>query len=122
MILKHALMAVAMLVAPAILGTAHAQEPEYQANMDWSARNWTWGDPGLTNCPAVYVALGVPQFTVGGGRGAVMRYAAAVAVANPAYAFQLVLLTQCHNPHAQEERRSHLPIIRIVNEPGTGAP
>ena len=79
---------------------APAQQPDYQLHMNWAAGNWDAG--GATNCPAFYVALGVPQFVAAGGRAAVMRYAAAVEIANPPYAFQLVLLTQCHNPAAQQ--------------------
>jgi hypothetical protein len=111
MTLKHLLITAAMLAAPEIVGTANAQQPDYQVNMDWSAHNWTWLDAGLTNCPAAYVALGVPQFILGGGRGAVMRYAAAFVFSNPPYAFQLVLLTQCHNPGAQQSLMQAGPLV-----------
>jgi hypothetical protein len=78
-----------------------AQHADWQSHVDWAASNPDAG--GSTNCPDQYVAAGIPECIVSGGRACLMAKARQAAKAgNCTYAFQLVLLTQCHNAGARD--------------------
>lgn len=79
---------------------AHAQEA-YKADVDWAATNTDAG--GSVDCPANYVSLGVEYAIASNGRSAVINEAIFAAYRGDVdRSFQLVLLTQCHNPDAQQ--------------------
>jgi hypothetical protein len=81
------------------------QKPEWQINIDWSFGNSDAG--GATNCPSQYFAEGVWTCVVAGGRGCVMLTAKddAKDLSNLNKVFDLTMLTQCHNPDAQNTIR-----------------
>ena len=80
---------------------AQGKEP-YQGGIDWAAGNGDAG--GSVDCQGQYVANGVAFAIVSGGRSAVINQALFETYkGNFDHAFSLVLMTQCHNPSAQEE-------------------
>jgi hypothetical protein len=93
----------ALVVAAMITGAsipAHAQN--WTQHVDWAATNT--GAGGSVDCPVNYVSMGVEYAVVAGGRAAVINQALFAAYrGEEGRAFQLVLLTQCHNPGAHQE-------------------
>jgi hypothetical protein len=82
---------------------AQVSKPEWQVNIDWSFNNTDAG--GAVNCVWQYIDKGIGQCIVSGGRQCVMQEAQAQAKAIPAKsqgAYNLSLVSQCHNPHAQD--------------------
>jgi hypothetical protein len=78
--------------------SAHAQE--WHQHVDWAAQNTDAG--GSVDCPQQYLPLGVGYAIASGGRSAVINDALFSAYRGDiGRAYQLVLLTQCHNPEAQ---------------------
>ncbi|HEY4764375.1 MAG TPA: hypothetical protein VN902_05320 [Candidatus Acidoferrales bacterium] len=81
-------------------GTA-AQQP-WQGDIDWAVGNGDAG--GSVDCPDQYISNGVPYAIAVGGRSAVMNAALFAAYHQDfGQAYTLVLMTQCHNPSAQQE-------------------
>jgi hypothetical protein len=79
---------------------AMAQEP-YKAHIDWAAQNTDAG--GSVDCSDQYLSNGVWFAVISGGRAAVINQALFEAYnQNFSHAFALVLMTQCHNPDAQQ--------------------
>jgi hypothetical protein len=71
-----------------------------RAYLDWSFGNST--GPDQTHCPQQYTAT-EPRCLTGGGRACLMRRAVESAKSGKChYAMSLVLITQCHNPGAQQ--------------------
>ena len=96
-----ACIALSAVLLVANVGSAQAQQaPEYQCYLYWAWNDWATG--GSTCCPAQYVVYGVGQFVAGTGRAGLLRYAAGASFVNPDFAFRLALLSQCHNPGAQQ--------------------
>lgn len=91
------LVVVGIVVTPCV--SVAQRRPDWQINVDWSARNTDAG--GSVNCQGDYVSAGVAYAIVSGGRAAVIN-AALFAAQNQDFnrAFNLVLLTQCHNDNA----------------------
>jgi hypothetical protein len=76
--------------------TAVAEKPDWQKGIDWAI-----GDTGPVDCPAQYAAT-YPECIFKGGRSCLMSKAIDAAKANNcSWAFQLTLITQCHNSAAQ---------------------
>jgi hypothetical protein len=74
----------------------NATKPDWQTNIDWSI-----GNTGPVDCPEQYAAT-YPECIFKGGRSCLMRKAIDSAKANnDSWAFQLTLITQCHNSAAQ---------------------
>jgi Zn ribbon nucleic-acid-binding protein len=74
----------------------------WQEHINWATANAT-ADPGETNCPDLYAAA-EPSCIMGGGRSCLMAKAIQAAKAGDCnYAVRLTLITQCHNPAAQQE-------------------
>ena len=74
----------------------------WHVNVDWPAQNTDAG--GSVDCPADYVSAGVGYAVLAGGRAAVINAALFAAYKGDFnHAFDLVLLTQCHNPDAQQD-------------------
>jgi hypothetical protein len=81
---------------------AHAQKPAYQIDVDWAATNTDAG--GSVDCPAQYISLGVEYAIASNGRAAVVNEAIFAAYRGDVNrSFQLVMLTQCHNPDARQQ-------------------
>jgi len=92
--------AVALLAIGATATFATAQS--WKAHIDWAAGNKDAG--GSVDCPGQYINNGVEYAIVSGGRSAVINQALFDAYnQNFDTAFNLVLITQCHNPNAQQE-------------------
>lgn len=71
---------------------AVASKPDWQMDIDWAR-----GDTGGVDCPALYMAT-YPECIYKGGRSCLMSKAIDSAHANNcSWAFQLTLITQCHN-------------------------
>jgi hypothetical protein len=102
--MKKTLMLASLLFASAMFfmgpAVASAQEP-YKIHIDWAAGNTDAG--GAVNCPDQYASNGVGFAVVSGGRAAVINQAL-FEIYNQKFdhAFSLVLMTQCHNPGAQQ--------------------
>jgi hypothetical protein len=79
-----------------------AQGPEpFTAHIDWAAQNTDAG--GSVDCPDQYISNGVAYAIASGGRAAAINQALFDAYhRNFDHAFTLVLMTQCHNPSAQQ--------------------
>jgi len=79
--------------------SASAQKPEWQINVDWPATN-----TGVVDCPDQYLANGVPwAIWPDLGRAEAIRVALfAIRHGDYGRAWNLVLMTQCHNRHAQQ--------------------
>jgi hypothetical protein len=78
------------------------QAQTWHQHIDWAATNGDAG--GSVDCPTNYVSMGLAYAIVAGGRSAVINealFAAYKGDTNRAY--QLVLMTQCHNGGAQQE-------------------
>jgi len=86
----------------AMATSAAAQKPAYQSDIDWAATNFATG--GSVDCPQQYVSEGVAPAIFVGGRSAVINEALLAAYNQDfSRAFNLVLLTQCHNPDEQQD-------------------
>jgi hypothetical protein len=80
---------------------AAAQQP-WQGHIDWAAQNNDAG--GSVDCPDQYFSNNVAYAIVSGGRSAVINAALFAAYRQDfGQAYTLVLMTQCHNPDAQQE-------------------
>jgi hypothetical protein len=93
--------AAACLIAGAALvqttSVVHAERPEWQNHIDWSI-----GYTGAPDCPDQY-ARTEPHCLAEGNRSCLMRRAIQSAKRNNcSYAMRLTLITQCHNPSAQQ--------------------
>jgi hypothetical protein len=90
-----------LLVIPTATIVSNAQQPEWQGAIDWAARNTDAG--GSVDCPADYLSEVVGYAIASGGRAAVIN-AALFAASHQDFdqAYNLVLLTQCHNPNASQ--------------------
>lgn len=76
----------------------------WTAHIDWAAHNSDAG--GSVDCPAQYIENGVEYAIVKGGRSTVINEALFDAYHQDFDgAFNLVLMTQCHNPEGQQELR-----------------
>lgn len=74
----------------------------WTAHIDWAAHNSDAG--GSVDCPAQYIENGIEYAIVTGGRSVVINRALFEAYDQHFdTAFNLVLMTQCHNPGAQQE-------------------
>jgi hypothetical protein len=92
--------AFALIAIGATATVAAAQEP-FKAHIDWAAQNTDAG--GSVDCPDQYISNGVAYAIAAGGRAAVINQALFDAYhQNFDHAFTLVLMTQCHNPDAQQ--------------------
>lgn len=81
---------------------AMAQAQNWTQHVDWSATNTDAG--GAVNCTMAYAQAGEWPAVISGGRSTVINDALFAAYSGDVRrAFQLVLLTQCHNPGAQQE-------------------
>jgi hypothetical protein len=85
------------------LGKAiRARAQKWTGYLDWAATNSDTDN--LVDCRADYLSMGVGYATVAGGRSAVINEALFTAYkGNVGHAFQLVLLTQCHNSEARQQ-------------------
>jgi hypothetical protein len=90
---------------PAVPAVVNAQKkpekPEWQRHLDWAMNNNNAG--GSCDCVKEYVAAGMWQCVISGGRSCVMSAAGVAATARPSdddRAYQLSLLTECHNGEA----------------------
>jgi hypothetical protein len=100
--MKSKLFTVVVIGTLAVAGSLSAQAQSWTQHVDWSATNSDVG--GSVDCPQQYFALGVPEYIASGGRSAVINEALFAAYrGDVGRAYQLVLLTQCHNPGAQGE-------------------
>jgi hypothetical protein len=98
---KSKLFTLATLAALMITGAAVAQAQSWTQDVDWSATNTDAG--GSVDCPGNYLSMGVGYAIASGGRSAVINEALFAAYrGDVGRAYQLVLLTQCHNPEAQQ--------------------
>jgi hypothetical protein len=93
----HALLFGVAVAVTLITPASFAQTNDWQSEVDWAVQNTDAG--GSVDCPADYIANGVEYAIAYGGRSAVMN-AALFAAYNQNFeqSFNLVLLTQCHNP------------------------
>jgi len=100
--MKSKLFALVLLATLATTGSVLAQAQSWTGHVDWAATN---SDAGASvDCPQQYFSLGVPEYIASGGRSAVINEALFSAYrGDVGRAYQLVLLTQCHNPDAQGE-------------------
>lgn len=88
--------------APTHTALAGAPKPDWQNHIDWSIGHYTT-DPGGTDCVDQYRAT-EPKCITGGGRACLMERAIDAAKHNNySYAFRLTLISQCHNPNAQQQ-------------------
>jgi hypothetical protein len=93
--------ALAFLAIGATATVAAAQS--WTAHIDWAATNQD-GGPSV-DCPDQYISNGVP-WAIASGRAAAINQALFDAYKQDFNsAFTLVLMTQCHNPGAQQELR-----------------
>ena len=94
---------VAAIALAFLLGTgAVVQAQNWTQHVDWSATNTDAG--GAVNCTIDYARLGEWPAVISGGRSTVINDALFAAYhGDVAHAYELVLLTQCHNPGAQQE-------------------
>jgi hypothetical protein len=103
--MKHFTMKLAMttVIAGFMFGAgAVAQAQNWTQHVDWSATNTDAG--GAVNCTAAYAQAGEWPAVLVGGRSTVINDALFAAYRGEVgRAFQLVLMTQCHNPGAQQE-------------------
>ncbi len=92
----RALLPLLMLTSAVVFG-----QEQWKGNIDWAIANRT-SDAGQTNCPDQY-AVTEPACILGGGRACLMQRAIDSAKHNNYdYAFQLTLITQCHNGGARQ--------------------
>jgi hypothetical protein len=83
---------------------AVAQAQNWTQHVDWAATNTDAG--GAVNCTGLYLQMGEWPAVIRGGRSTVINDALFAAYrGDVGRAYQLVLLTQCHNPEAQQELR-----------------
>jgi len=94
-------MAVLALFAAGATATVVSAQQPFTAHIDWAAQNTDAG--GSVDCPNQYISNGVGYAIVSGGRAAAINQALFDAYNNNFnHAFALVLMTQCHNPGAQQ--------------------
>ena len=76
---RTAVFLLALLATTGLMLTnvAHAQKPEWQTNLDWSAGNTEAG--GACNCVPAYFSNAVPYCVAAGGRACVIATARTVA-------------------------------------------
>jgi hypothetical protein len=96
----------------------------WTAHIDWAAHNSDAG--GNVDCPAQYIENGIEYAIVIGGRSAVINQALfEVYDQHFDTAFNLVLMTQCHNPEAQQELKDagekNVLTYLVTNYKATGA-
>jgi len=100
--MKSKLFAAVVLAGLMMTGNVIAQAQSWTQHVDWAATNSDAG--GSVDCPMNYVSLDVEYAIASGGRSAVINDALFAAYRGDlGRAYQLVLLTQCHNPDAQGE-------------------
>jgi hypothetical protein len=94
----------AVLAALAVflmLPSASFAQDSWQGDIDWAASNSDAG--GSVDCPADYASNEVWYAVVSGGRAAVINEALFAAYKQDFdRSYNLVLLTQCHNPDAAQ--------------------
>jgi hypothetical protein len=98
-------MAVLALFATGVTASVAAAQGPFTAHIDWAAQNTDAG--GSVDCPDQYFSNGVGYAVAVGGRAAAINQALFDAYhQNFDHAFTLVLMTQCHNPGAQQVLRN----------------
>jgi hypothetical protein len=97
---KHFLLAIVLGTCISLMSSgAQAQQPEYQAHIDWAAN-----DTGHPNCPLMYAAIPVlAHCLVAGNRSCITSVAveAAYRKEDQAALYLMTEITQCHNSEAR---------------------
>ena len=80
-----------------------APNQEWESHLNWCEHNATT-DPGETNCPEQYGAVGAPWCILGGGRACLMKQATYLASQGQCLAaFHTAMVCQCHNSDARNK-------------------